>query len=144
MNNMKLTFIDAFARAEATLNANAGRGNISRIICGASAAATLRGMAGFAAAEGGLNSAVGLYGFFNGIPVIRAANIIATDDMLMVYKGSSHFEAPLVHAPYMPLFVSNTMGTGTNPLRNQRFAAVWTGLKSVIPTFVTRLSIVAS
>jgi len=140
----KLTFIDAFAQAEALLNANSGRGSISRIIAGASAAATLRGMAGFTAAEGGMNSAVGLYGFFNGVPVIRAANIIASDDMLCCYKGNSHFEAPLVHAPYMPLFVSNTMGTGSNPLRNQRFAAVWTGLKSVIPTFVTRLRIVTS
>lgn len=140
----KLTFVDAFAQAEATLNANAGRGNISRIICGATAAATLRGMPGFTAAEGGMNHSVGLYGFYNGVPVIRAANVIPANEMLCIYKGLSHFEAPLVHAPYMPLFVSNTIPAGTNPMRNQRMAAVWTGLKSVIPTFVTKLQIVES
>lgn len=137
----KLTFIDAYASAENKLNAAAGRGNISRMICGTNAAAVLRGMPGFTTVDTALNQSVGLYGYLNGIPVIRASQIISTDSILCFYKGTSYFESPLVNAPYMPLFISNTMTTGTNPLRNQRVAAIWTGLKVVIPNFLVRINI---
>jgi hypothetical protein len=139
----KLTFIDAFANAENKLNAAAGRGNISRMIAGTNAAAVLRAMPGFTTVDSSLNQSVGLYGYLNGIPVIRASQIIDTDTILCAYKGGSYFEAPLVHAPYMPLFVSSTLSAGNNPLRNQRVAAVWSGLKVVIPSFLVRIKIVA-
>lgn len=128
----KLTFVDAFANAENMLNSAAGRGNISRMIAGTNAAAILRGMPGFTTVDTALNQSVGLYGYLNGVPVIRASSIIDTDSIVCSYKGGSYFEAPLVHAPYMPLFVSSTIASGNNPLRNQRVAAVWSGLKVVI------------
>jgi len=35
------------------------------------------------------------------------------------------------------------LSAGNNPLRNQRVAAVWSGLKVVIPSFLVRIKIVA-
>lgn len=139
----KLTFVDAFSQAEAKLNFNANRGNITRLICGTNAAATLRGLPGFTPSDSGLAFSVGLYGYWNSVPVIRAANLIDADTIIASYKGASYFESPLVHAPYMPLFVSSTMGTGANPLRNQRVAAIWAGMKVVIPNFLVKIKIVA-
>lgn len=139
----KLSFIDAFASAENLLNVSAGRGSISRMIAGTNAAALLRGMPGFTPADAGLSYSVGLYGYLNGIPVIRASTLIASDTILCCYKGNGYFDAPLVNAPYMPLFVSSTVSAGANPLRGRRVAAVWSGMKVVVPNFIVRIRITA-
>lgn len=93
----KRTFVDAFARAEGALSTAAGRGIISRMIAGTNAAAVLRGIEGFVTVDSSLNQTVGLYGYLNGIPVIRAGTNIDTDSILCCYKGGSYFESPLVN-----------------------------------------------
>jgi len=137
----KLTFVDAVATAEAVLTTNAGRGTISRMIAGSIAATTLRTLPGFRPVEGGLNHQVGLYGYLDGVPVIRAAKVMPDKEILCIYKGAGYFESPLVYAPYMPLFVGNTLPVTNNPMRSQRMACVWAGMKSVIGQYVTRLVI---
>lgn len=137
----KDTFMDAVADAEAVLAVQAGRGSVNRYIAGTTAAATLRGLPGFQAVPSGVEFQVGLYGYLDGIPVIRATNILADKEILCIYRGKGYFEAPLVYSPYMPLFVSNTMQVGKNPLRNQRVAAVWAGFTPVIKQFVTKITI---
>lgn len=139
----KLSFVDTVSDSDRELNTGAGRGNINRMIAGSVASAKLRGMPGFVAAEGSSNSAVGLFGYYNDIPVIRASTIIPDNKIVNVFKGTGHFDTALVHSPYMPLFVSDTIASGRNPLRNQRVAAVWCGLKPVIKSFVTSIDIVA-
>ena len=49
------------------------------------------------------------------------------------------FEAPVVYAPYMPLVVTTALPNGINPLLNQKAAAVWAAIESLIPNFVTQL-----
>lgn len=137
----KLTFVDALAEAEAQLTVQAGRGTISRLIAGAVAATTLRTLPGFRAVEGGQNHQVGLYGYLDGVPVIRASKVMPDKEILCIYKGSGYFESPLVYAPYMPLFVGNTIPVSNNPMRSQRMACVWAGMKSVIRQYATRLII---
>lgn len=137
----KDTFMDAVAEAEAKLTVNAGRGSVNRYIAGTTAAATLRSMPGFQAVPSGVEHQVGLYGYLDGIPVIRATHVMPDKEILCIYRGKGYFEAPLVYAPYMPLFVSNTMQVGKNPLRNQRVAAVWAGVTPVIKQFVTKIVI---
>lgn len=137
----KDTFLDVIAAAEAKLAQNAGRGSINRMVAGTTAAAILRSMPGFQALPSGTEHQVGLYGYLDGVPVIRATNILPDKEIICVYRGKGYFEAPLVYAPYMPLFVSDTMQVTKNPLRHQRVAAVWAGITPVIKTFVTKITI---
>lgn len=137
----KDSFNDVLADAEATLNLNSGRGSINRLVAGSSAASILSSLAGFTKVEGGVNHQVGLYGYLNGIPVVRATKVMKDNEILAIYRGAGYFEAPLVYAPYMPLFVSNTIQSATNPMRNTKMAAIWAGMKPVIESFVTRITV---
>ena len=61
--------------------------------------------------------------------------------MVCVFKGATPFEAAAVYAPYMPLVVTDTLPTGENPLVNQRAAAVWAAVESLVPNYATTLTV---
>lgn len=141
----KLSFVDTIAEAEIALHKASGANAINRIIVGSSAAATLRGMPDFVADEDASRVAVGLYGYYDGIPVIRATNVegVAETDMVCINNNdSNYFNAPLVYAPFMPLMVTNTVQHANNPFRNTMAAGVWAGIKTVNPNLGLKVSIV--
>ena len=136
----KLSFIDAVAEAEGVMYGNAGRGRVSYLVAGRGACAVIAGMPGFE--RGPQVDAIGphLFGTLNGIPVIRTYSY-PSYEIVAAYKGVGAFETPVVWAPYMPLVVTNAIPADNNPFRSQKAAAVWAGVKTVVPEFITKLVI---
>lgn len=135
----KLTFIDAIAGAESNLHLNSGANSASRFIAGQKAAAVLRGLPNFVPAQS--NVSVGLFGFYDGIPVIRATKIIPDNELLLVANGSSYFNSPLAYAPFMPLMITNTVQSPSNPFQHTQAAGVWAGMKQLNGRLVTKIVI---
>lgn len=132
---------DRISEAEATILQNSGRGVVNFLIAGSYAASVLSNLPGFTktAVTG---SGPQLYGTLDGMTVIRSPQT-DTNSIFCVYKGSGFFDAPIVYSPYMPLFVSNTLPLPGNILQKQGVAAVWAGLQVVVPTFCSKVRIVA-
>lgn len=141
----KLSFVDTIAEAEIALHKQSGANAINRIIAGSTACATLRGMPDFVQDEDASRVAVGLYGYYDGIPVIRATNVqgVADGDIVCINNNdSNYFNAPLVYAPFMPLMITNTVQHANNPFRNTMAAGVWAGIKTVNPNLGLKVSVV--
>lgn len=139
----KLTFVDAIAAAEATLHANSGANSANRYLAGRTAAAVLRGLPNFVIDPGASVNTVGLYGYLDGIPVIRASGIIADDDMHFVANAGGYFNTPLAYAPFMPLMVTDTVKSPNNPFSSTTAAGVWAGMIALNNNLVTKLSLTA-
>jgi hypothetical protein len=139
----KQTFKDALADAESVLVGNAGRGTISQIICGRQVAGIISTLPGFEKLTDGTTLGVHVFGMLDGITVVRCPNadVLASNIALLVWKGLSPFEAPVVYAPYMPLVVTATLPVAPNPLQQMKAAAVWAGVQSLVPNFVTLLTV---
>jgi len=130
---------DRLTDMEANMLTQVGRGQINTIVAGSTAASLLAQQNGFVKQQV-TASGPAIYGTLpNGITVIRAPTV-ASAKMYGTFRGTSYFDAPLVYAPYMPLFVTQQQLT-TNPLKKQSVAAVWAAIKMVIPNFVTDLTI---
>lgn len=140
----KQTFKDSLAIAEATILGNAGRGMISSMICGRDAAAIIGTLPGFVKLSDGSTIGPHIYGTLDGATVVRVPYdaVLDTNRVLLMYKGTSPFEAPAVYAPYMPLVVTTALPTGANPLLNQKAAAVWAAVECLVPNFITTLDVV--
>ena len=133
---------DVISRAEGTLFANAGRGVVNYIIAGVTACGILSNLPGFVKSQFS-GSGPHVYGTLDGISIIRSP-LTTTNYMYPVYKGTGFFDAPIVYSPYMPLFVTNTLPTPNNLLSKSGIAAVWAGLKVVVPQFCTRIIITSA
>lgn len=136
----KLTFIDAIATAEQILHTQSGAPTANRYICGKVAAQVLRGMPDFQIAPDAANVSVGLYGFYDGIPVIRATGVVADSDMILVSNAGNYFNAPLAYAPFMPLMLTNTVQSPSNPFRQTTAAGVWAGITALNGNLSTRIT----
>lgn len=137
----KLTFVDALATAESKLHAQAGAFTANRYIAGKTAAAVLRGMPGFQTAPDAATVSVGLFGYYDGIPVIRATGVVGDNDLFLVANAGNYFNAPLAYAPFMPLMVTNTVQSPNNPFRSTTAAGTWAGLTALNGNLVTKLAI---
>ena len=138
----KLGFIDVIAQAESVMADQAGRGTINRWVAGQKAATYLRGLPTFVAAPAAADQVVGLYGYLDGVPVIRGIAALMDDtEMVGVYMGTGAFDAPMVHAPYLPIFVTSTLPVTDNPLRNQRGIATMAGLKAMLPQYTVKVKV---
>jgi hypothetical protein len=135
----KLELKDSILLSESNILQNAGRGNVSVIIAGSVASATLAMLPGFQRTEVNA-SGPALYGTLDGISVIRSPQS-NPNRILTIYKGTSMFDAAVVYAPYMPLFVSNTLPVPNNVLQRQGIACVWAGMKVVAPAFINAVDI---
>ncbi len=140
-----LTF--AMDAVEGQIVQNAGRGTMSFIIAGRTVATYLKGQSGFTKLYDG-NGIYGahLYGTLDGTPVIRVPLALAQGGMDPVkaiagFKGISPFEAATAVTPFMPLTVTSMLPLGPNPLANQRAAAIMTGVKTLVPNFLTTLEL---
>ncbi|QPB08505.1 major capsid protein [Vibrio phage Va2] len=135
----KLSFVDFIAKMEEQLSSQSGKGIINRWVVGKKAATYMRTLPTFVAAPTAANQVVGLYGYLDGIPVIRGiAGLIADNDVIGVFMGTGAFDAPMVHAPYLPIFVTSTLPVTENPLRNQKGIATMCGLKAMLPQYTVR------
>lgn len=137
----KLTFIDTIAQAEQQLHKQSGANGANRYIVGSTAAAVLRGMPGWESAPDAATVSVGLYGYYDGVPVIRATNVVPDDTMLCVANAGNYFNAPLVYAPYMPLMITSTVQNPNNPFRNTTAAGLWAGLQAVNTNLTTTIKV---
>ena len=139
----KLTFFDALAEAEAQILGQAGRFNGGTVyLAGQSAAAVIRTMPGFRPAEI-QNAVLGThyFGDLDGKPVIRTMGIPA-NTIVVISKGSGFFDAPVVFAPYLPLYVTNMMsGMDHNPLKAQKAVAMQAAIDAPVSTLMTKITI---
>lgn len=140
----KLTFIDAIASAESLIHSQSGANVANRYICGKVAAAVLRGMPNFEIAPDAANVSVGLYGYYDGVPVIRATGVVDDSVMLALSNSGNYFNAPLAYAPFMPLMVTNTVQSPNNPFRQTTAAGVWAGLTALNGNLTTQVTFTQS
>lgn len=137
----KLSFVDAIARAEANLHSNAGAGSINRYVAGVTAASVLRGLPGFVLANTNPGQSVSLYGYLDGVPVIRATGVCEDNSVLAISNPSDYFNAPVAYCPYMPLMLTDTVQDSNNPFRSTRAAGVWAGIAAMNDNLVTEIKI---
>ena len=140
----KLTFVDGMAVAEGVLHSQSGANSANRILCGATAANTIRGLPGFTLAPGAATVTVGLFGYLDGTPVIRASSVIPDAEIVLVANAGGYFNSPLAYAPFMPLLVTNTVQSPNNPFSSTQAAGVWAGMKNLNGNLSTKMTITAS
>lgn len=138
----KGSFVDALAQAERNIFKASGANNVNRIIVGTNAAAVLRGMPNWRAADLIPGTSIGLYGFLDNVPVIRANNLVADNDVIALSNPQDNFNAPLAYCPFMPLMLTDTVQDPQNPFRQTRAAGVWAGFASMNENLVTKITIV--
>lgn len=138
----KMTLKDAIADAEGVLVGNAGRGTISVMAAGTKACAIMSTLPGFEKISDGQSVGPHIFGKMDGIVIVRVpeAALLATNIILPMWKGPSPFEAPAVYTPYMPLAVTSTLPLA-NPLVSQKAAAVWAGVDTLVPNFITKITL---
>jgi hypothetical protein len=138
----KLTFADAFADAESIIHQNGGGTSIDATIAGRTAAAKLRAMPEFVVNGTQVQGAsVSLYGSYDGVPVIRATNVIPDAEAVVLSRGDSYFTAPLVHGSYMPLIETSTVSDVQNPFHSRKAAGEWSSLDVVVPGLISKITI---
>jgi hypothetical protein len=139
----KQSFKDAVALATSVLVGNAGRGTINVMIAGLSACAIMQTLPGFTLVAGGNEVGPHIFGTLDGILIVRVPNsqTLGAFQVLCVYKGTTQFDSAAVYCPFMPLLVTSTLPTGTNPLLQQRAAAVWAAIENLVPNLVNMITI---
>ena len=136
----KLTFIDAIAKVEKNLHLQSGMNGANRYLVGSAAAQILRGLPAFELAADAATTSVGIFGYYDGVPVIRATGVVGDNDMYFIANSGNYFNAPLVYAPYMPLMVTSTVQDPRNPFRGTTAAGEWSAMKAVNPNLVAKLT----
>lgn len=136
----KMTMIDSISNAESEIHLRTGKGVMNRIIAGRKAAAALCGMEDFVRFTDNETS-LGIFGSYKGVLVARATNLLPDDEMTIVSNPNGYFNAPVVYAPYIPLFVTDPVSDVNNPLRGTVAAAIWSGMESINPALATGFKI---
>ena len=141
----KQTFKDALQQAEATIVGNAGRGTISVLVVGKDTAAIIATLPGFQKLSDGTTLGSHVYGTLDGVTVVRVIepNILGGYEGLALWKGQSPWEAAAVYAPFMPLSVTDALPQAPNPLISMKAAAVWCGVETLVPQYVTKFNVIA-
>jgi len=138
----KLAFRNRIAEASSHIAQNAGRGEVTAIICGVKAAALFDQLGTLFERTGFASSGPTLYGMYNkNIPVIRAIDVIDDSAVYCIYKGTGNFDAPAVYCPYMPLVVNGSLPVLNNVLKTQGYALVWSAMKVIVNRFITKIDV---
>lgn len=143
-NEHKQQLIDKiFSDAGAVIVGNAGRGVVSLIVAGNTAAGTLTSLPGYEQLTDGNTIGVHVLGTLRGVPIVRVpeTTILPTNIILAAYKGSAPWEAPMVYAPYMPLVTTDLLPMSPNPLMKQRGAAMMAAVQVLIGRFITKITL---
>lgn len=138
------SFLYAIQAASAAIGSRAGKGHANKIVAGYVACQYIASLPGFRLAP--QTNLVGphVYGTLEneGITVIRSNTIVAPNEVICAYSSdNSPFEAPVVCATYMPVFLTDTMPVADNPFQTQRAIASWKAIEPVVAEFVQRIVI---
>jgi hypothetical protein len=138
----RLFFAQKIIDVENAIAAAAGRGGITALIAGSTAASVIGGQPDFKDSGDKSKSGIQVYGTWKDKVVIKVndANVLAANLILTTYNGANPFDASLYYAPYMPLMVTDLLPM-TNPLRQQKGAASWSAQGSLIPNFIGQITI---
>lgn len=138
-------YMIALSLAEKQIVDATQRGAISVMVVGTEQAAIIKNLYDFDLLYDSNKIGPHVYGKIGNVIVVRVpeAAILGSAQGFGLHKGMQPWEAGLVHAPYMPLALTDMLPTGANPLTSQRAAATMAGLKSVVPSFAAKLDIVA-
>ena len=138
------SFLYVIQAASAAIGARAGKVYANKIVAGYVACQYIASLPGFRPAP--QTNLVGphVYGTLEneGITVIRSNTIVAPNEVICAYSSdNSPFEAPVVCATYMPVFLTDTMPVADNPFQTQRAIASWKAIEPVVAEFVQRIVI---
>lgn len=133
------SFDDKLIDAVAVMYSLAGKGDVSALVVGSKGKQILKsaGMTMIKSAVSGPH----LCGMYDNVPVYYAPNTALGDnEMLVVYRGTNWYEAPIVYAPFLP--VTTVSGRAIqNVLTNAQAAYHSAALDSVMDGFVVRITI---
>jgi hypothetical protein len=134
---------DILSFAEASIITSANRGNINVMIAGAGAASIMSTLPGFVRLSDGSSMGPHIFGTLDGTIIVRVPlnAILGSYTVLGLYKGSAPFDGACVWAPYMPLVVTTALPVGTNPLQQQKAAAVMGAAEVLLPNFISQITI---
>lgn len=140
----RISFLYAIQEASAAIGSRAGKGVANKLVAGYVACQYIASLPGFTPAP--QTNLVGphVYGTLKneGITVIRSNTIVAPNEVIAAYSSdNSPFEAPVVCATYMPVFLTDTMPVADNPFQTQRAIASWKAIEPVVGEFVQRIVI---
>jgi hypothetical protein len=134
---------DVLSFAEASIVQSANRGSINVLIAGAGAASIISTLPGWVRLSDGSSMGPHIYGTLDGTVVIRVPlnQVCPSYTVIGLYKGGAPFDSACVYAPYMPLVVTTALPVGTNPLQQQKAAAVWAAAAVLLPNFISTITI---
>lgn len=128
--------------ASAAIHQRAGKGQVNKIIAGEFACTYLGSLPGFRAASKTNNIGPQVFGTLEneGITIIRSNTQVATNEIICAWVSeTSPFDAPVVCATYMPVFVTDTVKVANNPFVNQKATASWKAIKPIVHQYVQRI-----
>jgi len=135
----RLTFNDALDLAAQQIDQATGAGGITALVVGGKGRVVLRSIG----MEIEAKKVTGPFflGYYNGIPVVYApTNVLASDEVLAVFRGSNWLDSPVVYAPYLPVTVARGV-TGPNVLNQATAAAHAAAVTRVVDKFAVRIRI---
>lgn len=136
----RISYLYKISKAEATILMGTGRGVVNVMLVDPQTAYILDDMPEFNKSGMGGAGAT-FYGTLkNTITVIRCPQMAAWVSYC-IYKGDGPFNTPIVYAPYMPFMLIDHLPVLDNVLKHQAFAALWSGLKTVVQKYITKLVI---
>lgn len=137
------SFKFAITESESKLVGNAGYGTITGHVAGRDVCGLMKSLPGFVKISENVKFGPHLFGIFEGVPVVRvpSSNMLDPNVCLNYYKTDDPFVAPIIYAVYQPLVSTAAMPNGVNPLRTQKAAAQMSGIDTLIPNLVTKLTI---
>lgn len=127
--------------ADSYINRAAGRGSANRLVAGHKACEYIRALDGFTPVQTGVGLGAHLFGYLDGLPVIRAWYVDTASVIASYLNPTTPWEAPVVLGTYMPIFVTDVMGTGSNPLQTQRAIATQKVAQGVVSQFTQLITI---
>ena len=144
--NHKQTWFDKLSDVEATINTNAGRGSVNRLILGKNHASLVATLPGFKKIYDGNGMGAHVFGELENqnIVVIRvneAALLGANEGIALWHNPATPFDSAAVYMPYMPLTMTDLLPMSPNPLQKQRGAATMAGVDVMVPAFATLFNV---
>lgn len=141
--------------ADAVVNQNSGRGAANRYMVGHKMGTFISSLPKFEAAAANIAVGSHLLGYYDGKPVVRtrymtnlkapanaqgnyvAGRVDPNNALIAAYLNpQSPWDAPMVEATYMPVFVTQVSQYGHNPFQNQRAIATCKAFCEVVPYYV--------
>ena len=136
----RLSYLYKISQAESVILMGTGRGVVNVMLVDPKTAYILDDMPEFNKSGMGGAGAT-MYGTLkNTITVIRCPQLSAWTSYC-IFKGDGPFNTPIVYAPYMPFMLIDHIPLLDNVLKHQAFCALWSGLKTVVQKYITKLTI---